>query len=96
MFDPYPDLVSTHTLALPTGEGVTFDQTLWGKVIAIRELTCDGGRYALDDVMATADLRRLLEAATLGGAWAFAPEDACFDALRHAFRELLDTFWGDL
>lgn len=95
MFDPYPDLVSTHSLTFPSGEGVTFDQTLWGKVIAVRELRFAGGRYTLDDAMATAELRRLLEASSVGGVWAFGPEDACFDELRRVFRELLDTFYGD-
>jgi hypothetical protein len=94
MFDPYPDLVSTHTLTLPSGEGITFDQTLWGKVIAVRELSRDGGRYLLEDAMSTAPLRRLLEAATVGGLWAFAPDDRCFMELRREVLELLDGFYG--
>jgi hypothetical protein len=94
MFDPYPDLVQTHTLTLPTGEGLTFDQTLWGKVIAIRTLHVDGGRYHLEDTMATARLRQLLEAATVEGVWAFAPEDARFVELKREVADVLETLFG--
>lgn len=93
-FDPYPDLVQTHTLALPSGEGITFDQTLWGKVIAIRTLHVDGGRYHLEDTMATARLRQMLEAATVGGVWAFAAEDSRFDELKREVADLIDVLFG--
>ncbi len=94
MFDPYPDLVQTHTLTLPTGEGLTFDQTLWGKVIAIRTLHVGGGRYHLEDTMATARLRQLLEATTVEGVWAFAPEDARFAEMAREIADLLSLLFG--
>lgn len=94
MFDPYPDLVQTHSLTLPTGEGITFDQTLWGKVIAIQTLHLGGGRYHLEDTMATAKLRQLLEAATVGGAWAFSEEDPRFAELRREVHALLEDLYG--
>ena len=94
MFEPYPDLVQTHTLTLPSGEGVTFDQTLWGKVIAIQTLHLDGGRYHLDETMATANLRHMLEAMTLGGVWAFAAEDPRFDELKREVRDLIEVLFG--
>lgn len=94
MFEPYPDLVQTHTLTLPTGEGLTFDQTLWGKVILVRTLHVDGGRYHLDDTMATAHLRQLLEAATVGGVWAFPAEDPRFTEMQRELRDLIETLFG--
>ncbi|GEM_PF-3187417 len=94
MFDPYPDLVQTHTLVLPTGEGVTFEQTLWGKVIAIRVLSLNGGRYEFEDMMSTAQLRQLLEAATVGGVWGFAENDARFAELRREIMDLLSELYG--
>jgi hypothetical protein len=94
VFEPYPDLVQTHTLTLPTGEGITFDQTLWGKVIAIRTLHVGGGRYHLEDTMATAQLRQLLEAATIGGVWAFADNDSRFAELKREVAELIETLFG--
>lgn len=94
MFEPYPDLVQTHTLKLPSGEGITFDQTLWGKVIAIQTLHVGGGRYHLDETMATARLRQLLEAATVGGIWAFAADDARFTEMEREVADLLATLFG--
>ncbi len=94
MFDPYPDLVQTHTLSLPTGEGITFDQTLWGKVIAIRTLHVGGGRYHLEDTMVTAQLRQLLEAATIEGAWAFADDDSRFAELKREVEELIEILFS--
>lgn len=94
MFDPFPDLIQTHTLALPSGEAITFDQTLWGKVIVIRTLHVEGGRYHLDDTMMTARLRQQLEAMTIEGSWAFGPEDARFDELKRELRELIALWYG--
>ena len=93
-FEPYPDLVQTHTLTLPSGEGVTFDQTLWGKVIAIRTLHVGGGRYYLEETMATACLRQLLEAATVGGIWAFPDDDSRFTEMKREIDDLIVTLFG--
>jgi hypothetical protein len=93
-FEPYPDLVQTHTLTLPSGEGITFDQTLWGKVIAIRTLHVGGGRYHLEDTMTTAPLRQLLEGATLGGVWAFADDDSRFAELKREVHDLIEMLYG--
>lgn len=67
MFEPERDLVRSFELSLPTGELVAYDQSLWGKVIEIREIHMDGGRYYLDDYWATARLRQMLEVATMDG-----------------------------
>lgn len=94
MFEPYPDLVETHTLTLPTGEGITFDQTLWGKVIAIQTLHVDGGRYHLEETMITARLRQLLEGLTVGGVWAFPAEDPRFAEVAREVRDVIETLFG--
>lgn len=94
MFEAYPDLVQTHTLTLPSGEGITFDQTLWGKVILVRTLHVDGGRYHLEETMATARLRQLLEATTLDGVWAFPDDDSRFSEMKREVVELLAIFFG--
>lgn len=94
MFEPYPDLVQTYTLELPTGEGIHFDQTLWGKVIAVRMLCLSGGRYHLDDTVATSRLRQLLEASSFGGEWAFEASDPRFDELRREVRLLIRELFG--
>ena len=93
-FEPYPDLVQTHTLTLPSGEGITFDQTLWGKVIAIQTLHVGGGRYHLDETMATTRLRQLLEAATVEGVWAFPEDETRFTEMKREIAELLETLFG--
>lgn len=94
MFEPYSDLVQSHTLTLPSGEGISFDQSFWGKVIAVNVLHLAGGRYELDDYMATARLRQLLEAATVNGEWAFEPSDSRFRELRGEVYDLLAVIFG--
>lgn len=67
MFEPEGELVRSFELFLPTGERIAYDQSLWGKVIEIREIHRGGGRYCLDDYWATARLRQMLEVMTLEG-----------------------------
>ncbi|HEY9898731.1 MAG TPA: hypothetical protein V6D00_06075 [Pantanalinema sp.] len=93
MFEPDPELVTTHRLAFTSGEAIVFDQSLWGKVIEVRELHRDGGRYYLDDYQATARLRRLLEGATIGGEWAFPEEHDLRGAILAEMRELIETLF---
>lgn len=95
MFEPEVDLVTTHRVLLSTGEAVVFDQSLWGKVIEVREVQVGPGRYWLDDYVATARLRQLLEATTVGGEWAFDAEHPLCAELRAAIRELVARFAED-
>ncbi|MBO9541878.1 hypothetical protein J7643_14920 [bacterium] len=95
MFEPDPELVSTHRVAFTSGEAIVFDQSLWGKVIEVRELHQDGGRYYLDDYVATSKLRQLLEAATIEGVWAFPEEHALCCDIRTEVRTLIETLFGD-
>lgn len=95
MFEPEVDLVTTHRVELSTGEAVVFDQSLWGKVIEVREVQVGPGRYWLDDYVATARLRQLLEATTIGGEWAFDEGHALCAELRSEIQELLSRFQDD-
>lgn len=95
MFDPDPELVSTHRVELPTGEAIVFDQSLWGKVIEIRELWVAGGRYGLDDYLATAELRRLLEAASVGGSWAAGLAEEVMARIRDEVRDVIARLYGE-
>ncbi|MNL48254.1 hypothetical protein D3C87_1710950 [compost metagenome] len=94
MFEPDPELVTTHRLAFLSGEAIVFDQSLWGKVIEVRELHQNGGRYHLDDYQATVKLRQLLEAATIGGEWAFPEGHDLRGAILAEVRELVETLFG--
>lgn len=93
-FVPDAELVATHRLRLESGEAIVFDQSLWGKVIEVRELHVDSGRYFLDDYVATAPLRQLLEASTVCGEWAFTPEDPLFERIRREVRDLVERLYG--
>lgn len=95
MFEPEVELVTTYRLALSTGEAVVFDQSLWGKVIEIRELHVGPGRYWLDDYVATARLRQLLEASTIGGEWAFDEAHAMCGEVRTEIHALVARFADD-
>lgn len=95
MFEPDPELVTTHRIAFRTGEAIVFDQSLWGKVIEVRELHQDGGRFYLDDYVATSKLRQLLEAATIGGEWAFSEEHDLCCSIRTEVRELVAILFGE-
>lgn len=92
MFEPEIDLVTTHRVELNTGEAVTFDQSLWGKVIEVRELRVGPGRFWLDDYVATARLRQLLEASTVGGVWAFEQTHGLCADIRSEIRHLVARF----
>ncbi|HEY9855325.1 MAG TPA: hypothetical protein V6D05_06270 [Stenomitos sp.] len=95
MFEPEVDLVTTHRVELSTGEAVVFDQSLWGKVIEVREVQVGPGRYWLDDYVATARLRQLLEATTVGGEWVFEEGHALCAELRAEIQELIARFQDD-
>lgn len=95
MFEPEVELVTTYRLALSTGEAVVFDQSLWGKVIEIRELHVGPGRYWLDDYVATARLRQLLEASTIGGEWAFDEAHSMCGEVRTEIHALVARFADD-
>ncbi len=95
MFEPEVDLVTTHRVQLSTGEAVVFDQSLWGKVIEVRELHVGPGRYWLDDYVATARLRQLLEASTIGGEWAFEETHGLCAEVRDEIHALIGRFADD-
>lgn len=95
-FVPDAELVTTHRLRLESGEAIVFDQSLWGKVIEVRELHVDSGRYFLDDYLATAPLRQLLEASTVGGEWAFTPDDPLYARIHREVRILIERLYGTL
>ncbi|MNY82964.1 hypothetical protein D3C86_2253880 [compost metagenome] len=60
----------------------------------MRELHRDGGRYHLDDYHATAKLRQLLEAATVGGEWGFPEGHDLREAILAEMRGLIDILFG--
>lgn len=95
MFEPEVDLVTTHRVQLSTGEAVVFDQSLWGKVIEVREVHVGPGRYWLDDYVATARLRQLLEASTIGGVWAFEESHCLCADIRSEIQEIVARFSDD-
>lgn len=95
MFEPEVELVTTYRVKLSTGEAIVFDQSLWGKVIEVRELQVGPGRYWLDDYVATARLRQLLEASTVGGEWAFAETHELCGEIRREIQQIIGRFADD-
>jgi hypothetical protein len=92
--NPDVELVSTHRIELEPGVVLVFEQTLWGKVIAIRELELEGGRYPVDDYQVTATLRELLEASTIGGKWVGGTAGDRTPVIREAVQDVIGRLYG--
>ena len=95
MFEPEGVLVRSYQIVLPSGARIVYDQSMWGKVIEIREIHLDGGRYDLDDYWATARLRQLLESATMEGHWVCEWEDPFYQEMEKEVRDVIGRLYGE-
>lgn len=89
-----PELVATYELALPSGEVLILEQTLWGKVLTVHEARLRGGRYPLDEPNVTSRLRQLLEAGSLWGTWSAPPGEPLLALVRQELQDVIERLYG--